>query len=257
MKRTKGEVSSTQHTPNQCAFSPASLLPCEGKPQGGSGAIQLPGKLFTDFEAWDPHRLQGRRPETRGPKYCHSSFDAITVGKMVPRVPCFLLPSSSSTSPGVSGAGVQGWGMNYKIQKSQVTSILQGSKPTPSKTLLPAALSPLPQLCLLYPLCCILSRQFGKLGSREAPSLERRQEADGHSSTFSCLWADGQHRLYIFQGNQFWEVTADGNVSEPHPLQKRWAGLPPHIEAAAVSLEDGDFYFFKGTSPGADEKIEA
>ncbi|TEA35240.1 hypothetical protein DBR06_SOUSAS2810115, partial [Sousa chinensis] len=50
------------------------------KPQGGSGAIQLPGKLFTDFEAWDPHRLQGRRPETRGPKYCHSSFDAITVG---------------------------------------------------------------------------------------------------------------------------------------------------------------------------------
>ncbi|XP_033287422.1 matrix metalloproteinase-28 isoform X4 [Orcinus orca] len=108
-----------------------------GKPQGGSGAIQLPGKLFTDFEAWDPHRLQGRRPETRGPKYCHSSFDAITV--------------------------------------------------------------------------------------------------------------DGQHRLYIFQGNQFWEVTADGNVSEPHPLQKRWAGLPPHIEAAAVSLEDGDFYFFKGS----------
>ncbi|KAB0391356.1 hypothetical protein E2I00_010687 [Balaenoptera physalus] len=82
-----------------------------GKPQGDSVAIQLPGKLFTDFEAWDPHRLQGRRPETRGPKYCHSSFDAITV--------------------------------------------------------------------------------------------------------------DGQHRLYIFQGNQFWEVTADGNVSEPHPLQKR------------------------------------
>ncbi|KAB1266427.1 Matrix metalloproteinase-28 [Camelus dromedarius] len=51
-----------------------------GKPQGGSVAIQLPGKLFTDFEAWDPHRLQGRHPETRGPKYCHSSFDAITVG---------------------------------------------------------------------------------------------------------------------------------------------------------------------------------
>ncbi|XP_078229942.1 matrix metalloproteinase-28 isoform X4 [Callithrix jacchus] len=51
-----------------------------GKPLGGSVAVQLPGKLFTDFEAWDPHSPQGRHPETQGPKYCHSSFDAITVG---------------------------------------------------------------------------------------------------------------------------------------------------------------------------------
>ncbi|KAF6299094.1 matrix metallopeptidase 28 [Rhinolophus ferrumequinum] len=58
---------------------------------------------------------------------------------------------------------------------------------------------------------------------------------------------DGQQRLYIFQGSHFWEVAADGNVSDPRPLQERWAGLPPHIEAAAVSLEDGDFYFFKGS----------
>ncbi|XP_059526479.1 matrix metalloproteinase-28 isoform X3 [Myotis daubentonii] len=111
-----------------------------GKPQGGSVTTQLPGKLFTDFEAWDPHRSQGRRPETQGPKYCHSSFDAITV--------------------------------------------------------------------------------------------------------------DRQQRLYIFQGSHFWEVGADGNVSEPHPLQERWAGLPPNIEAAAVSLENGDFYFFKGAGDG-------
>ncbi|XP_010592545.1 matrix metalloproteinase-28 isoform X2 [Loxodonta africana] len=108
-----------------------------GKPLGGSVAVQLPGKLFTDFEAWDLHSPGGRRPETRGPKYCHSSFDAITV--------------------------------------------------------------------------------------------------------------DGQQRVYIFKGSHFWEVAADGNVSEPRPLQERWAGLPPYIEAAAVSLEDGDFYFFKGS----------
>lgn len=63
-------------------------------------ATQLPGKLFTDFEAWDPHRLQERLPETPGPKYCHSSFDAVTVGKMVPPVPFPL--------PGVTRAGVQG-----------------------------------------------------------------------------------------------------------------------------------------------------
>ncbi|XP_037666283.1 matrix metalloproteinase-28 isoform X2 [Choloepus didactylus] len=108
-----------------------------GKPLGGSMTTQLPGKLFTDFEAWDPHIPQGRHPETQGPKYCHSSFDAITV--------------------------------------------------------------------------------------------------------------DQWQQLYIFRGTHFWEVAADGNVSEPAPLQERWPGLPPNIEAAAVSLEDGDFYFFKGS----------
>ncbi|XP_005402947.2 PREDICTED: matrix metalloproteinase-28 isoform X2 [Chinchilla lanigera] len=108
-----------------------------GKPLGGSVGTQLPGKLFTDFEAWNPHNSQGRRPETRGPKYCHSSFDAITV--------------------------------------------------------------------------------------------------------------DGQQRLYIFEGSHFWEVAPDGNVSEPRLLQERWPGLPPNIEAAAVTMDDGDFYFFKGS----------
>lgn len=108
-----------------------------GKPLGRSVAAQLPGKLFTDFEAWDPHGPQDRRSETQSPKYCHSPFDAITV--------------------------------------------------------------------------------------------------------------DGQQQLYVFKGGYFWEVTADGNVSEPRPLQDRWTGLPPNIEAAAVSLEDGDFYFFKGS----------
>ncbi|XP_054565141.1 matrix metalloproteinase-28 isoform X2 [Eptesicus fuscus] len=58
---------------------------------------------------------------------------------------------------------------------------------------------------------------------------------------------DRQQRLYVFQGSHFWEVGADGNVSGPHPLQERWSGLPPNIEAAAVSLESGDFYFFKGS----------
>ncbi|KAF6095476.1 matrix metallopeptidase 28 [Phyllostomus discolor] len=66
-------------------------------------------------------------------------------------------------------------------------------------------------------------------------------------SSFDAITVDGQQRLYIFQGSHFWEVAADGNVSEPRPLQERWAGLPPNIEAAAVSLESGDFYFFKGS----------
>ncbi|KAG8520188.1 Matrix metalloproteinase-28 [Galemys pyrenaicus] len=108
-----------------------------GKPEGGSVAIQLPGKLFTDFEAWNPRSSRGRGPEIGGPEYCHSSFDAITV--------------------------------------------------------------------------------------------------------------DGQQRVYVFKGTHFWEVAPDGNVTEPRPLQEKWAGLPPNIDAAAVSLEDGDFYFFKGS----------
>ena len=146
-----------------------------------------------------------------------------------------------------------GEGINYKIQKSQATRILQGIKPKPGKPLL---------LPAHFPSCpnrvrCALSGQFGKLGSRNVPSLKGREKAEGHCSTFlSSLWADGQQRLYIFQGSHFWEVAADGNVSEPHPLQERWAGLPPNIEAAAVSLESGDFYFFKGTKPGVDEKAE-
>ncbi|XP_014445603.1 matrix metalloproteinase-28 isoform X3 [Tupaia chinensis] len=107
-----------------------------GKPLRGSVAFQQPGKLFTDFEAWEPRNSQGRRTETQGPKYCHSSFDAITI--------------------------------------------------------------------------------------------------------------DRQQQVYVFKGSHYWEVEPDGNVSEPRPLQERWAGLPPNIEAAAVSWEDGDFYFFKG-----------
>lgn len=142
--------------------------------------------------------------------------------------------------------------MNYKIQNSRATSILPVASPCQSNTLLSLVHFPLRPNCARY----TLSHQFGKLGSRNAPSLEGKQEADGHCSTLLFLWADGQQRLYIFQGSHFWEVAADGNVSDPRPLQERWAGLPPHIEAAAVSLEDGDFYFFKGTSPGADEKIE-
>lgn len=71
----------------------------------------------------------------------------------------------------------------------------------------------------------------------------------------SCLGTDGQWRLHVFKGSHVWEVTADGNVSEPRALQKRWPGLPPNIEAAAVSLEDGDFYFFKGISPESAEIV--
>lgn len=75
------------------------LFALKGKPLGGSVGTQLPGKLFTDFEAWSPHNSQVRGPETQGPKYCHSSFDTITVGKMDPPVPGFFLPFSLLSLP--------------------------------------------------------------------------------------------------------------------------------------------------------------
>jgi hypothetical protein len=100
----------------------SSLFALKGKPLGRSVAIQLPGKLFTDFEAWDPHNSQGKRPENRGPKYCHSSFDAITAGKWSNPHLSFL--PFSSTPSGFPKAGVQSGGMGYRLQKSQVTLIL-------------------------------------------------------------------------------------------------------------------------------------
>uniref|UniRef100_A0A6I8NPS8 Matrix metallopeptidase 28 n=1 Tax=Ornithorhynchus anatinus TaxID=9258 RepID=A0A6I8NPS8_ORNAN len=108
-----------------------------GKPLQGS-AVQLPGSLFTDFEAWNPDGPGGReRSGVRGPHYCHSFFDAITV--------------------------------------------------------------------------------------------------------------DREQRVYVFKGGHFWEVGADGNATGPWPLQTRWPGSPPRVEAAAVSEVDGKFYFFKGS----------
>ncbi|XP_078010962.1 matrix metalloproteinase-28 isoform X1 [Phascolarctos cinereus] len=108
-----------------------------GQPLGGSVTEQLPGKLFTNFEDWDPPRTWDRTSGVRGPYYCHSFFDTIT--------------------------------------------------------------------------------------------------------------ADKDHRVYIFKGSNFWEVGADGNASKPQLLQEKWPGLPPNIEAAVVSQDDGDFYFFKGS----------
>lgn len=142
--------------------------------------------------------------------------------------------------------------MDCKSQKSQATSMLQVATPHQAKHCFFLPTFPSVPTVHTVPYPC----PFGKLASRTASSLESQQEADGHTSTLSCLWADRQQRLYIFKGSHFWEVAPDGNVSEPRPLQERWVGLPPNIEAAAVSLEDGDFYFFKGTGSGAAGKTE-
>ncbi|XP_056362719.1 matrix metalloproteinase-28 isoform X3 [Oenanthe melanoleuca] len=65
-------------------------------------------------------------------------------------------------------------------------------------------------------------------------------------SFFDAITADGDHNLYIFKGSHYWVVSASGNASDPRPLQPRWPGLPPSIDACAWSQLSGKFYFFKG-----------
>nr|XP_033777136.1 matrix metalloproteinase-28 isoform X1 [Geotrypetes seraphini]XP_033777137.1 matrix metalloproteinase-28 isoform X1 [Geotrypetes seraphini] len=65
-------------------------------------------------------------------------------------------------------------------------------------------------------------------------------------SSFDAIAVDLNRNLYIFKGHHVWVVFPDGKASKPQLLQKRWPGLPTTIEAAAISQEDGRFYFFKG-----------
>nr|XP_033777142.1 matrix metalloproteinase-28 isoform X4 [Geotrypetes seraphini] len=64
-------------------------------------------------------------------------------------------------------------------------------------------------------------------------------------SSFDAIAVDLNRNLYIFKGHHVWVVFPDGKASKPQLLQKRWPGLPTTIEAAAISQEDGRFYFFK------------
>ncbi|XP_065503204.1 matrix metalloproteinase-28 [Caloenas nicobarica] len=65
-------------------------------------------------------------------------------------------------------------------------------------------------------------------------------------SFFDAITTDADHNLYIFKGSHYWVVTATGNASDPQPLQPRWPGLPPGIDACTWSQLSGKFYFFKG-----------
>ncbi|XP_071672920.1 matrix metalloproteinase-28 isoform X3 [Patagioenas fasciata] len=65
-------------------------------------------------------------------------------------------------------------------------------------------------------------------------------------SFFDAITTDADHNLYIFKGSHYWVVTASGNASNPQPLQPRWPGLPPGIDACTWSQLSGKFYFFKG-----------
>ncbi|XP_029468622.1 matrix metalloproteinase-28 [Rhinatrema bivittatum] len=65
-------------------------------------------------------------------------------------------------------------------------------------------------------------------------------------SFFDAIAEDLNRDLYVFKGHHVWVVSREGEVSQPQLLGKKWPGLPATIEAAAVSQEDGRFYFFKG-----------
>ncbi|KAL0973008.1 hypothetical protein UPYG_G00197630 [Umbra pygmaea] len=63
---------------------------------------------------------------------------------------------------------------------------------------------------------------------------------------FDAITMDQNQTLLVFRGNVFWTVSAEGNISGPFALQRRWPNLPLGIDAAAFSLLDSKWYFFKG-----------
>lgn len=63
---------------------------------------------------------------------------------------------------------------------------------------------------------------------------------------FDAITMDQDGTTLVFQGGLFWMVSSAGDVGPPVTLHSRWAELPLAIEAAAFSLLDNKFYFFKG-----------
>lgn len=63
-----------------------------------------------------------------------------------------------------------------------------------------------------------------------------------------CVFPDQNDTVLVFRGSVYWTVSAEGSVSGPLSLRQRWSDLPPALEAAAFSLLDFKWYFFKGTT---------
>ncbi|KAJ7990509.1 hypothetical protein DPEC_G00301070 [Dallia pectoralis] len=63
---------------------------------------------------------------------------------------------------------------------------------------------------------------------------------------FDAITMDANQTVLVFRGSVYWTVSAEGNVSGPLSLQRRWPHLPLGVEAAAFSPLDSKWYFFKG-----------
>lgn len=66
------------------------------------------------------------------------------------------------------------------------------------------------------------------------------------------LHLDQNETVFVFRGNMYWTVSADGSVDGPRPLLQRWSHLPTAIEAATFSPLDLKWYFFKGAAHSCD-----
>ncbi|KAM9210222.1 matrix metalloproteinase-28 isoform 3-T3 [Dugong dugon] len=174
-----------------------------GKPLGGSVAVQLPGKLFTDFEAWDLPSPRGRRPETRGPKYCHSSFDAITIE------PRSLPERWAGLPPNIEAAAASLEDGDFYFFKGSRCWRFRGSKPVWRS----------PQLC-------------------RTGGLPRHPDA--------ALFFPPLRRLVLFKGARYYVLARGGLQVEPYyprDLQD-WGGVPEEV-SGALPQPDGSVIFFR------------
>ncbi|XP_029028384.1 matrix metalloproteinase-28 [Betta splendens] len=84
----------------------------------------------------------------------------------------------------------------------------------------------------------------------ELTELHRGQKSSGQplycQGVFDAITMDQNDTVLVFRGSVFWTVSAEGSATGPLPLQQRWSDLPSAIEAAAFSLLDSKWYFFKG-----------
>uniref|UniRef100_A0A8D0GND0 Matrix metallopeptidase 28 n=1 Tax=Sphenodon punctatus TaxID=8508 RepID=A0A8D0GND0_SPHPU len=196
-----------------------------GKPSRGS-AVQLPGNLFTRFQAWSPG-IPGsdHQQETFGSHYCQSSFDAIALGKGL-----------------------------YIFKGSHFWVVSRGGNTTGPQPLqakwprLPAAID-----------AVTLSEADGKFyffkGGRYwrykgsaleagfprkciASSLPRHPDAS--------LYYQPLRRLVLFKGPKYYVVSEESLQLEPYYPRslKDWSGVPSRVNGA-LTYQDGFVYFFR------------
>jgi len=87
----------------------------------------------------------------------------------------------------------------------------------------------------------------GHMGAQESPTTKFVRNLCTDSKVDAIVKTTNNH-TFVFQGDQYWEVTATGLApGYPRRITSDWPGLPTDIEAAFTLQETGFSYIFKGS----------